>query len=76
MARVRLRRQARKRREAGERKAQHAQAATLPPPLLELFEGPEPCRHTWGETVRASISGEGLDVEDIRFCEACHGFVA
>lgn len=38
----------------------------------ELIEGPEPCRHTWGEPVTASFSSG--DSEVIRVCETCQGF--
>ena len=78
MTRAGLRRGVRKQREAreaGERKARRVWAASLSPPPLELVEGPEPCRHTWGEAVRASFSGDGLDVDLIRACETCRGFV-
>lgn len=78
MTRARLRRGVRKRREAREareRKARRVWAASLPPPTLELIEGPEPCTHTWGESVQVSFSGGGLDIDAIRVCETCHGFV-
>lgn len=76
MTRARLRRGVRKRREAREakeRKARRVWAASLPAPPPELIEGPEPCRHTWGEPVNASVSGGGSEV--IRICETCQGFV-
>jgi len=79
MTRARLRRGARKReeaREARERKARRVWAASLPPPPVELPEGrPEPCRHTWREPERVSFSGCGNDVDVIKVCEACQGFV-
>lgn len=78
MTRARLRRGVRKRREAREAregKARPVWAASLPPPPLELIEGPEPCEHKWGEPVRVSFSGGGLDVDVIKVCETCQGFV-
>ena len=77
MTRARLRRGVRKRREAREareRKARRVWAASLPPPPIELIEGPKPCPHSWGDPVRANFSGEGLDVDVIRVCETCHGY--
>ena len=76
MTRARLRRGVRKRREAREareRKARRVWAASLPPPPLELSEGPEPCTHTWGEPVAVSFSCDSRDV--IRVCDTCQGFV-
>ena len=76
MTRARLRRGVRKRkeaREARERKARRVWAASLPPPPLELIEGPAPCRHTWGEPETVSFSGGEQDV--LRICETCNGFV-
>ena len=77
MTRARLRRGVRKRRaarEASERKAGRVWAASLPPPPLELSEGPEPCTHTWGEPETVNLScGGSRDV--IRVCETCQGFV-
>ena len=78
MTRARLRRGVRKRketREARERKAKRVWAASLPPPPPELGEGPEPCKHTWGDPVRVNFSGGGLDEGIIRICETCQGFV-
>ena len=76
MTRAKLRRGVRKRREAreaAERRARRVWAASLPAPPPELSEGPEPCRHTWGEPVEVSFSGVGHDV--LRICETCQGFV-
>ena len=76
MTRARLRRGVRKRREAREareRKARRVWAASLPPPPLELSEGPEPCTHTWGEPVAIGFSCDSRDV--IRVCDTCQGFV-
>ena len=76
MTRARLRRGVRKRRaarEARERKARRVWAASLPPPPLELSEGPEPCRHTWGEPETVSFSCGSRD--EIRVCETCQGFM-
>ena len=76
MTRARLRRGIRKRREAREareRKARRVWAASLPPPLLETSEGPEPCRHSWGEPEAVSFSCGSRD--EIRVCAKCQGFV-
>ena len=76
MTRARLRRGVCKRkaaREARERKARRVWAASLPPPPLELSEGPEPCRHTWGESEAVSFSEGSRD--GIRVCDTCQGFV-
>ena len=60
-------------REARERKARRVWAASLPPPPLDASEGPERCRHTWGNPVAVSFSCDSRDV--IRVCEPCQGFV-
>ena len=77
MTHARLRREVRKRREArevGERKARRIWAASLPPPSLELREGPgEHCNHMWGEPKIVVLSCESQDV--IRVCGKCHGFL-
>ena len=76
VTRARLRRGIRKRREAREareRKARRVWAASLPPPLLETSEGPEPCRHSWGEPEAVSFSCGSRD--EIRVCAKCQGFV-
>ena len=56
-----------------ERKARHVWASGLPPPPLDASEGPERCRHTWGDPVAVSFSCDSRDV--IRVCEPCQGFV-
>ena len=48
-------------------------ASSLPPPPLDASEGPERCRHTWGDPVAVSFSCDSRDV--IRVCEPCQGFV-
>ena len=76
MTRARLRRGVRKRREAREareRKAKRVWAASLPPPPLESNEGPEPCKHTWGEPEAVSLSCGSHNA--IRVCKTCQGFV-
>ena len=76
MTRARLRRGVRKRkeaREAKERKVRRVWAHSLPRPLTEAGEGPEPCIHTWGEPVAVSFSK--ADHAVIRVCETCRGFV-
>ncbi len=76
MTRAKLRRGVRKRREAREakeRKARRVWAHSLPPPHLELSEGPEPCTHTWGEPVHVSFSRGDHAV--LKVCETCQGFV-
>ena len=60
-------------REARERKARRVWAASLPPPPLDASEGPERCRHMWGDPVAVSFSCDSRDV--IRVCEPCQGFV-
>ncbi|MYH48310.1 MAG: hypothetical protein F4151_01955 [Gammaproteobacteria bacterium] len=77
MTRARLRRGARKRREArevSEHKARRVWAFSVLPLPPELREEPDPCRHAWEEPVEASFSGDGRDVDIIRVCQTCNGF--
>ena len=79
MIRARLRAGVRKRRaarEARERKVNRVRATSLPPPPLEASEGPESCRHTWGEPVSVSFSAGGRNVYVIGVCETCQGLRA